>query len=137
MKKNLLLNISAYLGVVFAPLLAIAETVHNWGDWSNPAFWIIDYVACALVFSGAMDWFRQTKKETESKNIRCVGLLTGGWGFACAMFWMAFFLYFQEYRVHTNNVEPIVMIFVSLFFAWTVIGFSLALTGIIRSNDRQ
>ncbi len=135
MNKNILLNISAYLGLIFAPFLAIVETVHNWGDWGNPAFWIIDYVACALVFAGAMDWFRQVKKGPKAHNMRCVALLTGGWGFACAMFWMAFFLYFQEYQRDPNSVESIVMIFVSVLFVWTVIGFSFALTGIIRSND--
>lgn len=135
MNKNILLNISAYLGVIFAPVLAVAETVHNWGDWSNPAFWIIDYVACALVFLGAMDWFRQTKKGEDANTMRCVGLLIGGWGFACAMFWMAFFLYLQEYRMDPSSVETNVAIFVSGFFGWSIIGFSLALTGIIRSND--
>jgi len=77
MNRDALLNLSAYMGIIFAPVLAIAETIHNWGDWSNPAFWIIDYVACALVFAGAMDWLRSSKIGVADQKLRCVALVAG------------------------------------------------------------
>ncbi len=135
MNRDALLNLSAYMGIIFAPVLAIAETIHNWGDWSNPAFWIIDYVACALVFAGAMDWLRSSKIGVADQKLRCVALLTGGWGFACAMLWMAFFLYLQNYQFEPETVDPIELVFVSGLFLWAIIGFSLSLTAIIKTGD--
>ena len=46
-------KLAAQLGLAFAIALTIIETVHNWDDWSDPAMWIIDYLACAMLYTGS------------------------------------------------------------------------------------
>ncbi len=36
MQSNRLVRIAAWAGLIFAVTLAIVETIHHWGDWSDP-----------------------------------------------------------------------------------------------------
>jgi len=128
-KNSNLIRISARLAVGFAIVLMIVETVHNWGDWSNPALWIIDYFACALLFVGA--WL-----VLKGNHINGVALLTGGWGFACAIFWMAYFIIAGDLSDSARDADPIVEVFALGLFCWTLLGFGLALTALASSSQK-
>ena len=76
-----MLKFSAWLAIGFALFLAIGEAVRNWGDWQWWPFWVVDYVAATLLFSGGVSALRTNGTK----------LLAGSWGFACAMSYMSFF----------------------------------------------
>jgi len=61
--------------------LACFETLVNWGQWQWWPFWLIDYVAAALLFFGGLAVLKQ----------RAYGLklLSVGWGFTIGMMWMS------------------------------------------------
>ena len=121
---------SAWLAVGFSIVLTIVETVHNWGDWSNPALWIIDYFACALLFAGG--WLVLRVKSPAG-----LSLLTAGWGFACAMFWMAYFIIAADLSTSPRDADPIVEYFALGLFIWTLIGFGLALLGLAYQTHHK
>lgn len=76
-----MLRVSAWAAIAFGLLLAVLEAVRNWGDWQWWPFWVVDYVAAALLVVGGVAVVRG----------RSVILLAAGWGFTCAMFWMSYF----------------------------------------------
>ena len=127
MKNEKLIYISAWLAVGFAFVFSIVETVHNWGDWSDPALWIIDYFACVLLLVGA--WQVLKKKQNEG-----IAILTGGWGFSCAIFWMAYFIIAGEHSNNPRDADPIVEAFALGLFCWSIIGFGLVLTASLLSK---
>jgi hypothetical protein len=117
---------NAWFGLLFAAVLSIIETIHNWSDWSEPAFWVIDYFACLLLAVGAyLILFR--------KHAGGLTLLGVGWGFACAMFWMAFF------QIRRNNAQmpeaaDLLVLYVCLaLFLSTIIGLAVSLFLILKN----
>lgn len=100
----------------FGTLLAVIEVLYN---WNNPSWWpfiAVDYIAVALLLFGA--W-------------RSPRVLTGGWGFACAMFYMAFFSSWQEGR-------PLPLLAgMGVLFAVTIIGFLLSLPAQPAAKTRR
>ena len=98
-------RISRNLGLVFAIGLAITEVFYNWG---NPSWWpfiLVDYIAVALLVYGAL---------------RSPLILAAGWGFACAMFYMAFFISLDEGRTGP------VLIGMGALFGLTILGLALS-----------
>ena len=66
-----LAKFNAWFGIGFAAILTIIETVHNWGNWSEPAFWIIDYLACLLLAAGG--WLTLFRKHKAGLPVLGVG----------------------------------------------------------------
>ena len=120
-----LLKATAWLGTGFAIVLIIVETVHNWGDWSDPALWIIDYFACALLLAGA--------SVALKGDVRGPALLGTAWGFACAMFWMAYFIIVSQNAAIPGTHDPLVVNFALGLFLTTIVGLALSLTVILGS----
>lgn len=119
---------NAWMGLAFAASLAVIETVHHWDDWSEPAFWIIDYFACLLLAAGAgLILFR--------KHQGGEALLGMGWGFACAMFWMAFFQIRRNYALAPETADPIVLYACLALFIITVVGLTASLFQILRTTE--
>lgn len=128
MRESRLKGFNAWLGLVFAASLTVIETIHNWGNWSDPAFWIIDYLACLLLASGA--WLVLFRRQE-----RGVALLGLGWGFACAMFWMAFFQIRREFALAPETADPVVLYVCLALFVTTAVGMLLSLVHIVRAAD--
>ena len=98
-------GISRRLAIGFGLALAVIEVFYNWG---NPSWWpfiLVDYIAVALLLYGAL------------KSPR---ILAAGWGFTCAMFYMAFFSSLDAGRGGS------VMVGMGLLFALTVVGLALS-----------
>lgn len=96
------------LGISFAILLGIVEVFYN---WSNPSWWpfiLVDYIAVGLLLYGSWKSHR---------------VLAAGWGFACAMFYMAFFLSWE-----LGEAPTLILVGMAALFAWTIIGLILSLS---------
>jgi len=75
------LVISAFLAIIYGLGLASFETYVNWGQWQWWPFWLVDYVAAALlIFSGL---------ATLKRRIYGPKLLGSDWGFTLGMMWMS------------------------------------------------
>lgn len=99
-------RVSAVLAIVAGLSLAIAETWLNWGDWQPWPFFVVDYIAAALLLLGGLRTLRK-----QSGGLR---LLAGGWGFTTGMVWMAFFITLQQNGAgsdFTDTVTPGALLF--------------------------
>ena len=108
------------LAVGFAVFLAIAEVARNWGDWGYWPFWVVDYLAVALLLFGA--------RRVEHDGGR---LLSGAWGFTCAMFYMSFFSHLAALDQPDRgplDQRPLTLI-IGILFALTIAGFAASLAG--------
>lgn len=120
----------AWLGLVFAVALTIIETLHNWGNWSDPAMWIVDYLACVILFVGAYLILRK-------KSPAGLPILSTGWGFACAMFWMAYFFIHAEFKANPDLADPVVETGALVLFIWTLVGLSLSFVAIFKQAKAE
>jgi hypothetical protein len=113
-----------WLAIGFALFLAVAEAVRNRNGWQWWPFWTVDYLAAALLLAGALGWRRPTPNP----------LLTGGWGFAAAMFWMSFFGHVENVRggAEREPDELRLTVIIGVLFAITLIGFALSMADAIR-----
>lgn len=111
---------NAWFGLIFAVLLTAIETVHNWDDWGEPAFWIIDYFASLLLAVGALSILAFDEKRGSA-------LLGIGWGFSCAMFWMAFFQIRRNFAEMPETADLLVLYVCLGLFLATIIGLSASL----------
>jgi len=121
-------KLGAWLAVVFGLSLAVLEAVRNWGDWQWWPFWVVDYVAAALLVVGGAVALRGGP----------IHGLAGGWGFACAMFWMSFFGHLDEAAKAGAVVdarEHQITTVIGVMFGLTVLGFVCALMGPRRPGD--
>jgi hypothetical protein len=125
------LIVSGRLALGFAIFLALAEIRRNWGDWGYAPFWIVDYIAVALLLVG---WRKAVSRPTP----RGVGLLCGAWGFTCAMFYASFFSHVQRFGEPDHGPDdPIALtIVIGVLFALTIVGFGLALAGASSRDAR-
>ena len=98
---------SRWLGLGFGATLAVVEVFYNWGDPSWWPFILVDYLAVALLVYGAL---------------RSRRVLAAGWGFACAMFYMAFFLH-----IELGQTPTLLLIGMGAMFAVTIVGLCLSL----------
>ena len=110
-------RISALLAVITGFALACAETWLNWGDWQPWPFFVVDYLAAAMLAVGGV--------RTLQKQKGGLRLLAGGWGFAAGMVWMAFFITLQQNGAgssFTDAVTPTIL----LTLMGALLGVSLA-----------
>lgn len=115
---------SARLALGFAIFLALAEIRRNWGDWGYWPFWLVDYIAVALLLVG---W----RKALSRPSPRGPGILCGAWGFTCAMFYGSFFSHMEHFGAPDHGPDdPVALtLTIGVLFAFTIIGFALALVG--------
>ena len=119
-------RVSAWLAIAFGVILAVLETSRNWGHWQWWPFWLIDYVAALLLASGGALALRARTRSW----------LTGGWGFACAMFWMSYFGHVEGMRAaaSANPREAQLTTIIGGLFVVTVVGLVFSLVGELRSR---
>jgi len=127
---------AAWLALGFATFLAVAEVMRNSGVVQWWPYWVVDYIAVGLLLWGAAAvlW-------TPSAN-RGGAILTAGWGFATAMFWMSFFGHVNEVMssgvaVDMTNAqsavdEPVLTIIIGVLFGITVLGLVTSLLAELR-----
>lgn len=123
-------KLAAQMGLAFAIALTVIETVHNWGSWSDPAMWIIDYFACAMLYAGSY-------LVLHRRHIAGPALVAAGWSFSCAMFWMA---YFRIRDAVLTSIAPtpddlLVLNFAGGLFLWTIVGMAISITAIFTRTD--
>jgi len=75
------LTLSAYLAVIYSIGLASFETLVNWGQWQWWPYWLVDYVAAALLLFGGLATLRHPYSGSK--------LLCTSWGFVLGMMWMS------------------------------------------------
>lgn len=132
---------AARLALGFAVFLAVAEVMRNSGTVQWWPFWVVDYIAVGLLLWGAAAvlWTPAAK--------RGLAILTAGWGFACAMFWMSFFGHVDEVlrsgvAVDITNAqsavdEPVLTIIIGVLFAITVLGLATSLLAEVRDKAQE
>ena len=116
MSAGAVFRLSTRLALFFSLLLAIIEVAYN---WNNPSWWpfiLVDYIAAGLLLWGALSQSRV--------------VLAAGWGFSCAMFYMAWFLTVRE-----GKASAFIVVGMGILFAITIVG--LALTLMPRRNPFQ
>jgi hypothetical protein len=115
-----MLTISAWLGIIFGVLGAVLEIPRNWGHWEWWPFWTVDYVSSGLLIAGGSLVLRG----------RTARWLAGGWGFACAMFWMSFFGHYGDLMkagVAADPHERRLTTIIGVMFLVTIVGLLSAL----------
>lgn len=121
-------TISSWLAVAFGLLLAVLETARNWGHWEWWPFWVVDYLAAAMLVAGG--WKALQRGVTQ--------LLCAAWGFACAMFWMSFFGHLERGLKAGAAVGPderFLTAIIGGLFVITVVG--LFLTLLVNASARS
>jgi len=113
--------VAAWLAIAFGTLGAILEVLRNWPDWQWWPFWVVDYIAAGLLIVGGVLALRRRGER----------VLAGGWGFACAMFWMSFFSHLGGLReaVEVSAREQRLTLIIGVMFAVTACGLLLTLLG--------
>jgi hypothetical protein len=117
-----MIRISAWLAIAFGLTLAVLEAVRNWGDWQWWPFWVVDYVAATLLVVGGGIALRRG----------IFHWLAGGWGFACAMFWMSFFGHWEGLMKAGGPVsdrEHLLTTIIGAMFGLRILGLVLSLAG--------
>ena len=84
-----MIRLSACLAIAFGIFLFFGEFARNWGDWQWWPFWVVDFIAAALLIFGG-------QRALKTGTLRW---LAGGWGFTASMFWMSFFSHVENLRV--------------------------------------
>ena len=117
---------AAWLALAFGTFLAVAEAARNSGEIQWWPFWVVDYIAVALLMWGAIAVLWRPEAA------RGLPVLTAGWGFACAMFYMSFFGHINEIMqsgvaIAATNAqsaldEPWLTVIIGVLFALTIVG---------------
>ncbi|MEL7537092.1 MAG: hypothetical protein AAFZ58_06180 [Pseudomonadota bacterium] len=117
------------LSVVTGAGLAVAETLLNWGDWQWAPFYVIDFVAAALLIVAGV--------RTILGRADAVALSCAAWFFSAGMAWMSFFGNIQQACPdHPANCGAYLGL-VGGFFAWTVVGSVASAVFAWRSAGRR
>jgi hypothetical protein len=116
-------KIAAWLAVAFGLFLSVAEIARNWGSWEYWPFWLIDYIAVALLLIGGIAALRG---DTIGR------WLAAAWGFTACMFYGSFFSHLHDVMNHTVTGadvarEPRLTIIIGILFGFALIGFALTL----------
>lgn len=129
--RTLASRLSAGLALPFAAFLAVAEVVRNWGDWGFWPFWLVDYIVVGLLIVG---W-----RTSRNADARAPVLLAGAWGFACAMFYMSFFLHLSPIvATERGPIAPGVLAWgAGVLFAIAAIGFVSSMAVGAASSGRS
>ena len=128
---------SAWLALAFGTFLAIAEVVRNGGIVQWWPFWVVDYIAVALLLWGAAAVLWRP-------SARGLPVLTAGWGFTCAMFYMSLFGHIDELaasgvpfdiaNAQSATDEPVLTIIIGVLFALTIVGLMTSLIAEMRGS---
>lgn len=128
---------AAWLALAFGTFLSLAEVVRNGGTVQWWPFWVVDYIAVGLLLWGAAAvlW---------KPGARGLPVLTAGWGFTCAMFWMSLFGHIDEISrsgvamnlesISSATDEPMLTIIIGILFAITVVGLVTSLAAELREG---
>lgn len=121
---------SALLALGFGVFLAVAETVRNWGAWQWWPFWLVDYLAAALLVVSALAVLRQ--------HVYGNALLCGAWGFTSAMFYMSFWSHIERTAPAEGNLAqgPLTVAIGALWLI-SLLGFGLAMHGARGNPERD
>ena len=74
-------KINLIIATVYSILLAVVETLLNWGNWQYPPLWIVDYLIVIILLLGIFVY-----KENQQK------VLLLGWSFSLGVMYMALFI---------------------------------------------
>lgn len=123
MGEAMTVKISAWLAIAFGLFLAVAEIARNWGSWEYWPFWLIDYIAVALLLAGGIAVVRGDRRAR---------WLAAAWGFATAMFYGSFFGHLRDLANDTVPAadvprEPRLTIIIGILFGFAIAGIVLAL----------
>lgn len=112
---------SSVPALAFGVFLALAEVARNWGNWQWWPFWLVDFVAAALLVVGALLATRG--------HPRAAQVLAGAWGFTSAMFYMSFWSHIEQFNqpADGNVSQAPLTIIIGVMWAITVIAFAHAL----------
>ncbi len=112
---------SAVLALVFGVFLALAETTRNWGNWQWWPFWLVDFIAAALLIVGSTLVLRGRPYGTP--------VLCGAWGFTTAMFYMSFWSHVGHFNqaADGNLSQSPLTVIIGIMWVITIVGFGLAL----------
>jgi hypothetical protein len=124
-----MIKTSARLAIAFGAFLAVAEVVRNWGDWQPWPWWVVDYIAVALLLFGGRAALPSRPHPTPAP-------LCGAWGFTCAMFYMSFFSHLET--LDQKGTGPIdagpLTATIGVLFAITILGLGLSIVGSLRGK---
>ena len=111
---------AAILALVFGLFLAVAETARNWGNWQWWPFWLVDFIAAALLIAGAALVLRGGRGGS--------AVLCGAWGFTTAMFYSSFWSHIEHAAeaADGNLAQHPLTIIIGIMWVITIVGFGLA-----------
>ena len=112
---------AALLALAFGVFLAVAETARNWGNWQWWPFWLVDFIAAALLIVGAALVLRGGRGGNT--------VLCGAWGFTTAMFYSSFWSHIEHLAeaADGNLSHGPLTIIIGIMWVITIVGFILAL----------
>ena len=118
---------AAALAIVFGVFLALAEIARNLGNWQWWPFWLVDFIAAALLLGGAALVLRKKRGG--------IAFLCGAWGFTTAMFYMSFWSHIEHYNelADGNLAQSPLTVIIGIMWVVTIVGFGLALLSTLRS----
>ena len=126
---------SAWLALAFGTFLAVAEAVRNAGEIQWWPFWVVDYLAVALLMWGAVTILWRPSE-------RGLSILTAGWGFTCAMFYMSLFSHLSTLRTTGGEIaeinaqsaldEPWLTVVIGVLFGAALLGLATSLAAEYR-----
>ncbi len=131
---------SAWLALGFGTFLAVAEVLRNSGEIQWWPFWVVDYIAVALLQAGAIAilW---------TPSDRGVPILTAAWGFTSAMFYMSLFGHLDELaktgvplslaNATGATEEPVLTMIIAALFVVTLIGLATSLLAGLRNSPSE
>ena len=123
-----MLRASAVLALGFGAFLAVGELVRNWGNWQWWPFWLVDYIAVALLLAGGALTLRGRPGGHT--------LLCGAWGFTTAMFWMSFWGHVEHiHEASEGNVaqRPLTIV-IGVLWGLSILGFVTAAVSVRRAG---
>ncbi len=125
-----LIRVAAILALVFGLFLAVAETARNWGNWQWWPFWLVDFIAAALLVAGASLVLRGGRGGA--------AVLCGAWGFTTAMFYSSFWSHIKRASeaADGNLAQGPLTVIIGVMWIITIVGFVLAILGSRKPSIR-
>ena len=113
---------SAWLALIVGVSLGGFELLVNWGQWQWWPYWLVDFVASALLIGGGIQTLRRSEPGLR--------LLCAGWAFAIGMAWMSFAGNFESGvdPARAGRVAGFCLALIGLMIATSLVGLVLALT---------
>ena len=118
---------NAYLAVALGLVLAVAETALNWGHWQWWPYFVVDYVASALLIWGGLSYLRI------EGNARAVVILTSGWAFTSGMAWMAFAMVTEAPLAGNETAGPVATAGPDIFVFLVVLLLAVSIGGFLSA----